>query len=102
MEYVPLHRVVKNSISIVCMITVLAMGTGTILQFSQNSEIKENFHNVDEIDAKSATQFYHKLIEYGLEISISRLIETVQKSDMYYDAIMEAVYIDYDTYFEEI
>ena len=38
--------------------------------------------------------------EYGLEIS--RLIETVQKSDMYYDAIMEAVYIDYDTYFEEI
>ena len=50
MEYVPLHRVVKNSISIVCMITVLAMGTGTILQFSQNSEIKENFHNIDEID----------------------------------------------------
>ena len=26
------------------------MATGTVLQFSQNSEIKENFHNQEELD----------------------------------------------------
>ena len=31
-----------------------------------------------------------------------KILETVRHSDLYYDAIMEAVYIDYDTYFEEV
>ena len=39
---------------------------------------------------------------YGLKFSNEKLIEVVRGSDLYYDAIMEAVYVDYDTYFEEI
>lgn len=49
-EYLSFHKVVKNSISVVCIITVLAMGTGTVLQFSQNSQIKESFHNTKQIE----------------------------------------------------
>lgn len=38
-------------------------------------------HNVDEIDAKSATQFYHKLIEYGLEISCMDMVNDISTCD---------------------
>ncbi len=40
--------------------------------------------------------------EYGLKQTKEDVIYTVRGSDMYYDAIMETVYIDYDTYYEEI
>ena len=39
---------------------------------------------------------------YGIVIPKHKILETVRHSDLYYDAIMEAVYIDYDTYFEEV
>lgn len=39
---------------------------------------------------------------YGIVIQKEKLIAIVRNTDMYYDAIMEAVYIDYDTYFEEV
>ena len=31
-----------------------------------------------------------------------KIKQVISESDLYYDPIMEAVYIDYDTYFEEI
>ena len=34
--------------------------------------------------------------------SKDKVLEIIRETDMYYDAIMEAVYIDYDTYFEEV
>lgn len=40
--------------------------------------------------------------EYGLFIKHDKILETIRTSDLYYDNIMEAVYIDYDTYFEEV
>lgn len=40
--------------------------------------------------------------DYGIILSRDKLIELVRETDMYYDRIMEAVYIDYDTYFEEV
>ena len=40
--------------------------------------------------------------QYGLLIKHDKILETVRTSDLYYDDIMEAVYIDYDTYFEEV
>ena len=44
------YEVVHGGIGIICAASVLAMGTGTILQFSQNSKIKENFHNTAEFE----------------------------------------------------
>ena len=40
--------------------------------------------------------------DYGIVLDIYNLIELVKESSLYYDNIMETVYIDYDTYFEEI
>lgn len=40
--------------------------------------------------------------QYGLLIDRSKILETIRTSDLYYDSIMEAAYIDYDTYFEEV
>ena len=39
---------------------------------------------------------------YGIIISKERLLVIIAGTELYYDAIMEAVYIDYETYFEEI
>ena len=39
---------------------------------------------------------------YGVALPTEKIIENVRESDLYYDSIMEAVYLDYDTYFEEI
>lgn len=46
----PFDKIVVNSIAMVCAVVLLALSTGTVLQFSQNSYIKENFHNVEEFD----------------------------------------------------
>lgn len=40
--------------------------------------------------------------EYGLRIPRDKLMEAIHEADLYYDRIMEAVYIDYETYFEEV
>ncbi len=40
--------------------------------------------------------------QYGIFLPKERIIEIINGTDLYYDTIMEAVYIDYDTYFEEI
>ena len=39
---------------------------------------------------------------YGITMSANKLREIIKETELYYDTIMEAVYIDYDTYFEEI
>lgn len=46
----------------------------------------------------------HALIcnDYGIAIDQYKVLEAVRNTDLYYDAIMEKVYVDYNTYFEEI
>lgn len=39
---------------------------------------------------------------YGITLPKEKLIEILRGTNLYYDTIMESVYIDYDTYFEEI
>lgn len=39
---------------------------------------------------------------YGIKVSKEKLHSVIDGTDLYYDSIMEAVYIDYDTYFEEV
>lgn len=40
--------------------------------------------------------------QYGIFLPKEKIIEIINGAELYYDTIMEAVYIDYDTYFEEI
>lgn len=40
--------------------------------------------------------------QYGVFMPKEKLISIINDTELYYDSIMEAVYIDYDTYFEEI
>lgn len=44
-------QVIKGSIGVICVSALLGMSTGTVLQFSQNSQMKENFHNQEELNA---------------------------------------------------
>ena len=39
---------------------------------------------------------------YGITLPKEKILTTIGGTELYYDKIMEAVYIDYDTYFEEI
>ena len=39
---------------------------------------------------------------YGLIVDKSKLVSKIRSTDMYYDTIMETVYIDYNKYFEEV
>lgn len=39
---------------------------------------------------------------YGIKTSKDKLRSIIDGTELYYDSIMESVYIDYDTYFEEI
>lgn len=49
-EEMDLAGVVNGTLGLACAAAVLAMSTGTVLQFSQNSKIKENYHNVGELE----------------------------------------------------
>lgn len=40
--------------------------------------------------------------QYGIAIERHKIMDAIRNTDLYYDAIMEKVYIDYNTYFEEI
>lgn len=40
--------------------------------------------------------------KYGIKIDRYKLAEIIKGTDLYYDSIMETVYCDYDTYFEEV
>ncbi len=40
--------------------------------------------------------------EYGIVLEKDKLTWLIKESTLYYDSIMETVYLDYDTYFEEI
>lgn len=39
---------------------------------------------------------------YHIHLPMDKLIELIRSSDLYYDTIMEAVYLNYDVYFEEV
>lgn len=40
--------------------------------------------------------------EYGIVLDKDKLVSLIKEGSLYYDSIMETVYLDYDTYFEEI
>ena len=38
----------------------------------------------------------------GIQMDAGRVVMLIDRSDMYYDRIMRTVYVDYDTYFDDI
>ena len=40
--------------------------------------------------------------KYSIKTEKYKIISAAKEKNLYYDEIMETVYIDYDTYFEEI
>lgn len=47
-------HVFRAGVGMICTAAVLAMSTGTVLQFAQNSQIKENFHNMEDFEELAA------------------------------------------------
>ena len=57
----------------------------------------EKYQKIDFYDLKELLENH-----YGITLSNEKLLTIIGGTELYYDTIMEAVYIDYDTYFEEI
>ena len=57
----------------------------------------EKYQKIDFYDLKDLLENH-----YGIMLSKEKLLTIIGGTELYYDTIMEAVYIDYDTYFEEI
>ena len=53
--------------------------------------IKFNLYLIDYIDS-----------EYGIKLEKYKVVNIAKEKELYYDAIMEKIYIDYDEYFEEV
>lgn len=49
-EKISFDKIIMNGIASLCVIVLLMLSTCNVLQFSQNSQIKENFHNKEEMD----------------------------------------------------
>ena len=79
---------------------------GTKLFFAGNSNAVFPDFLSDLISRETKMEIYdlRDLLEdhYGIVLSKEKLIEIIRESDLYYDTIMETVYIDYDAYFEEV
>lgn len=57
----------------------------------------EKYQKIDFYDLKDLLENH-----YGIVLPKEKLHTIISGTELYYDTIMEAVYIDYDTYFEEI
>lgn len=49
-EKISFRHVIGSCVGMISVTAVLAMATGTVLQFAQNSKIKENYHNIEEFE----------------------------------------------------
>ena len=57
----------------------------------------EKYQKIDFYDLKDLLENH-----YGITLPKEKLLTIIDGTELYYDTIMEAVYINYDTYFEEI
>lgn len=79
-------------------------GTRIILRGKENANLGDMLTWLLEQHQKIDLYDLMDLLEdrYGIHLPKEKIIEFINGTELYYDAIMEAVYIDYDTYFEEI
>lgn len=67
----------------------------TLTDFLESILERENSIELDDLINLMSQQ-------YDLQFSREKLLEVLKDTDLYYDRIMDTVYIDYDTYFEEV
>ncbi|WP_261296582.1 hypothetical protein [Staphylococcus capitis] len=67
--------------------------------FSLTSLIEEEIIGEKVIDIFDLTQIIND--KYDVQFNYSKLIESIKHTNMYYDEIMEKVYLDLDYYYEE-
>lgn len=78
-------RMVINTIAVVCVVILLALSTGTVLQFAQNSHIKENFHNEEELENfAEAVAAQVPPNTFGFGISVAELYSWLHWSTQYF------------------
>lgn len=66
------YKMIRTMVGTVCVVVLVTLSTGTILQFSQNSYIKKNFHNVEEMDQFSqavAAQIPANTFAFGMNVT---------------------------------
>ena len=67
---------------------------------SIKSFVTDYLERVRSIDIDELILIFEE--EYNLKIEKSKIMEEIKDTNLYYDRIMEKLYVDYDTYFEEI
>ena len=67
---------------------------------SIKSFVVDYLEKVRSIDIDELVSIFED--EYNLKLEKSKIIEESKDTNLYYDRIMEKLYVDYDTYFEEI
>lgn len=79
-------------------------GTRLFLRGKQGAQLSDFLQNLLEKHRKIDWYDLVELLEnyYGIVLPKEKIINAINGANLYYDAIMEAVYLDYDTYFEEI
>lgn len=80
---------------------------GTIMLFKQRSKniaIKDLIeYLIEELISIDIYDFVQLLYdEYGIVWDEYKIMELINNSEMHYDKIMEKIYINYETYFEEV
>ena len=68
--------------------------------FSTKDFIMHIIARETSIDIEELISMFYQ--EFGFQVDRWKIIELVNESSMHYSPIMEKVYIDYDTYFEEV
>lgn len=72
LEKYTLTETMRGGISLVCILVVFSTATGSVLLFSQNSDIKNNFHNTEEMDMITdtiAAQVPPNTFAFGLSVT---------------------------------
>ena len=67
---------------------------------SIKSFVADYLEKVRSIDIDELVSIFED--EYNIKLEKSKIIEESKDTNLYYDRIMEKLYVDYDTYFEEI
>ena len=67
---------------------------------SIKSFVTDYLEKVRSIDIDELISIFEE--EYNIKLEKSKIIEESKDTNLYYDRIMEKLYVDYDTYFEEI
>jgi len=67
---------------------------------SIKSFVTDYLEKVRSIDIDELVSIFED--EYNIKLEKSKIIEESKDTNLYYDRIMEKLYVDYDTYFEEI